>query len=192
MKEKISKLKKNRTFNIIEKVLSILITIFIIAMLSVVLVQRLSGNKFNLGGYGVYTVATGSMIPKYDVKDIILTHKVDPSKINIDDDIVYQGKKESVAGKIITHRVINKKYENGKYLFTTKGINNGISDPEIDETQVLGVVKCKLHLLSFCSHIINNSYGFMFLIFIPFVVFVFFEARNIYSEIKDEKKRDGA
>lgn len=192
MKEKISKLKKNRTFNIIEKLFSIIITIFIIAILSVVLVQRLSGNKFNLGGYGVYTVATGSMIPKYNVKDLILTYKVDPSKINIDDDVVYMGREESVAGKIITHRVIDKKEKDGKYYFTTKGINNGLTDPEIDETQILGVVKTKLYLLSFCSHIINSSYGFMFVIFIPFVVFAFFEARSIYGEIKNEKKRDGA
>lgn len=188
MKGKISKLKKSRTFNIIEKVFSIIITIFIIGMLSVVLVQRLSGNKFNLGGYGVYTVATGSMVPVYDVKDLILTHKLDARNINIGDDIVYLGNKESVAGKIITHRVINKKEINGKYYFTTKGINNGLSDPEIDETQIMGVVKTKLHLLSFCSHLINNSYGFMFVIFIPFVIFVFFEARNIYNEIKEEKK----
>ncbi len=190
MKEKILKLKKNKAFNIIEKVFSIIVTIFIIGILSVVLVQRISGNKFNLGGYGVYTVATGSMIPKYDVKDLILTYKIEPSKINIDDDVVYLGQKESVAGKIITHRVIDKKYVDGKYYFTTKGINNGLSDPEIDETQILGVVKTKLHLLSFCSHLINNSYGFMFLIFIPFVVFAFFESRSIYNEIKSENKRD--
>ena len=190
MKEKILKLKKNRVFHIIEKIFSIMITIFIIAMLSVVLVQRISGNKLNLWGYGVYTVATGSMIPKYEVKDLILTKKIDPSKLKIGDDIVYLGEKESARGKIITHQIINKREENGKYYFYTKGIANELTDPEINESQILGVVVRKLSLLSFCSHIINNSYGFMFLIFIPFVIFVFFEVRSIYGEMKSESKRD--
>ena len=192
MKEKILNLKKNRTFHIIEKIFSIIITIIIIGILSVVLVQRLSGNKLNLGGFGVYTVATGSMVPKYEVKDLILTRKVDASKIEVGDDVVYIGEKESVAGKLITHRVISKRNENGKYYFYTQGIANGLSDPEISESQILGVVSRKLYLLSFCSHIINNSYGFMFIIFIPFVVFMFFEAKSIYREIKKEDKRDGS
>ena len=153
-------------------------------MLSVVVVQRFSNNRFNLGGYGVYTVATGSMIPEYNVKDLILTYQKDAKDINVDDDVVYLGNKESVAGKIITHRVIKKTEKDGKYYFYTKGIANGLTDPEIDETQILGVVKCKLHILSFCSHIINNSFGLLFLIVIPFIVFVFFEGKGIIDEVK--------
>jgi signal peptidase len=184
MKEFINKLKKNRGFQIAGKIISIVVTIILFLMLSVVVVQRFSNNRFNLGGYGIYTVATGSMIPVYDVKDLILTYQKNPSEIEIGDDIVYLGNSESVAGKVVTHRVIKKYQENGKYYFNTKGIANELTDPEIDETQILGVVKHKLVLLSFCSHIINNSFGLLFLIVIPFVVFIFFEGKSVIDEAK--------
>ncbi len=184
MKKIIDKLKSNRGFQMTGKVLSIIITIILVLMLSIVVVQRFSNNRFNLGGYGIYTVASGSMIPEYKIKDLILTYQKNPSEIEIGDDVVYLGNRESVAGKVVTHRVIKKYQENGKYYFTTKGIANELTDPEIDETQILGVVKHRLVLLSFCSHIINNSFGLIFLIVIPFIVFIFFEGKNVIDEAK--------
>ena len=185
MKEKINKLRKNRVFQITGKVVSIIITLILFLMLSVVLVQRLSNNKFNLGGYGVYTVATGRMIPEYKIKDLILTYQKNPEEIEIGDDVVYLGKSGSVAGKIVTHRVI-KKEKREKIYFYTKGIANELTDPEIDESQILGVVKHKLFLLSFCSHIINNPVGLLLLIVIPFVVFTFFMGKSVIDEVKSK------
>ena len=184
MKNKINEIKNKRGFKIISKIFSIVITILLLLMLSVVVVQRFSNNRFNLGGYGIYTVATGSMVPEYNVRDLILTTKKNASEIKVGDDVVYLGNRESVNGKVVTHRVIDKREENGRYYFYTKGIANEITDPEIDDTQILGVVKCKLYLLSFCSHIINNPFGLIFLIIIPFIVFVFFEGKSIIDEAK--------
>ena len=189
MKNLITKWKNNRTLKIIWKIVSIFLTLLIFGMLSVVLVQRFSNNRFNLGGYGIYTVATGSMVPEYKVKDLILTKKIDAKEIQVGDDVIYLGNKESVSGKMVTHRVISKSFHDGKYYFYTKGIANSLTDPEIDETQILGVVKTKLHLLSFCSHIINNSYGFMVVIFVPFAIFAFVEGKSIVDELAAEKKK---
>ena len=174
---------ENKCFRFIKRIISILISAIFFLMLLVIVVQRVTGNKFNLFGYGIYTVASGSMEPEYHVKDLILAEKKDPKDINIGDDIVYLGNKESVKGKIVTHRVINK-YDDGnnQYRFYTKGIANNLSDPELDESQILGVVKTKLHVLSFCSHIINNTYGFIFVIIIPFILFVLWEGKSIVDE----------
>ena len=188
MKKKLENLKNNRIFQIVKKVLGIIATTFLLLLLSVVVVQRLSNNRFNLFGYGIYTVASGSMEPEYKIKDLILAHQEDPKDIEVGDDIVYIGNKESVKGKTITHRVIKKYEENGKYIFNTKGIANEITDPELDETQILGVVKSRLVILSLCSHIINNSYGFFLIIIIPFIVFVFFEGKSIIDEMHKEKE----
>ena len=73
-----------------------------------------------------------------------------------------------------------------KMYFYTKGIANELTDPEIDESQILGVVKHKLILLSFCSHIINNPLGLLFLIIIPFVVFAFFTGKSVIDEVKSK------
>ena len=182
MKKFITKLNNNKGFRIFKKIFSAILTILLVLIFFVVLVQKITNNRINLGGYGIYTIATGSMEPEYRVKDLILASKKDAKNIEIGDDVVYLGKEDSLNGKIITHRVVDKVEKNGKIHFYTQGIASGMMDPEIDESQVLGVVKCKLHILSFLSHIINSTYGLIFLIIIPFIGFVFFEGKHIIDE----------
>lgn len=186
MKAFIEKLSKNKVFNIIRKIFSILITILLVLVFVVILVQKVSNNQVNLGGFGIYTVATGSMDPEYKVRDLLLASKKDAKDIVVGDDVVYMGKEGNLSGKIIVHRVIQKFDNNGRISFITKGISNGLSDPEIDESQVLGVVLNKMHVLSFCSHLINNVYGLIILVVIPFVIFIFMEGKraidNAYKE----------
>ena len=122
----------------------------------------------------------------YNINDVIAVKDCDTSTLKVGDDIVYLGKLESVAGKIVTHRVISKSERDGKLYFSTKGISNELTDPEIDDTQILGVVKGKLHILSFCSHIINSSLGLLLVIVIPFVIFVFLEGKHIIDEKNKE------
>ena len=186
MKALIAKIYNNKALSIIRKIFSALITILLVLVFVVIIVQKVSHNRVNLGGYGIYTVATGSMIPEYNIKDLILASKVDVNEINIGDDVVYMGKEGGLSGKIIVHRVIEKNNSFGKTTFITKGISNGLSDPEIDETQILGVVKHKMYILSFCSHVINNIYGLIFLVVIPFVIFVFIEGKHAIDKAYEE------
>lgn len=186
MKELYKKLMNNKGFMITKKVVSIIVTILLVLVFFVILVQKLSNNRFNLGGYGIYTIATGSMEPEYKVKDLILASKKDPKLIQEGEDVVYLGKEDSVSGKIVTHRVIHKEERDGKAYFYTKGIANELTDPEIDESQILGVVKGKMHLLSLCSHIINSTLGLIFLIVIPFILFIFFEGKHMIDEANKE------
>lgn len=186
MKDIIKKINDNKVLRVIRKVFSVLITILLVLVFFVIVVQKVTNNQVNLGGCGIYTVATGSMEPEYKVRDLLFASKTTASDIDIGDDVVYQGREGSVAGKTVVHRVIEKYNNNGKYSFITKGISNGLSDPEIDESQILGVVRTKLHILSFCSHLINNIYGLIFLVVIPFVIFIFMEGKhaidNAYKE----------
>lgn len=186
MKEFYKKLVSNRKFQIGKKIFNIIVTILLVLVFFVILVQKISNNRFNLGGYGVYTVATGSMEPVYHVKDLILAGSKNPAEIQVGDDVVYLGKESGMEGKIVTHRVIEKNERDGKIYFYTKGVANELTDPEIDETQILGVVKHKLHVLSLCSHIVNSTYGLIFLIVIPFVLFVFFEGKHYIDEANKE------
>ena len=182
------KITNNTVFKIIERLFSVLLTFFLVVLLVIIVVQKASNNRFNLGGYGIYTVASGSMEPEYLVKDLILSAKIDSKDIKVGDDIVYLGKVGSLNNKIITHRVIRIEEKDGKIHFVTKGIANSLEDPEIDESQVLGVVEHKLQVLSFVSRTINSIYGFIFLIVIPFIVFVFYEIKCIIDEYYKNKE----
>ena len=72
MKETYNKIVNNKAFQIVKKLLSICLTVVLVLVFFIILVQKLSNNRFNLGGYGIYTIATGSMDPDYKVKDLIL------------------------------------------------------------------------------------------------------------------------
>ena len=141
----------------------------------------------------MYTVVSESMKPKYEIYDMLIAKKVDPSTIKVGDDVVYKGEKSTLKDKIVTHQVIKKDYKNGKYIFQTKGINNDIADPEIEDRQILAVVVSKSNILSMISHIVNNSCGFYFIIFVPFVVLLFFEIVDIKKEkmaLKEQKNKN--
>ena len=186
MKAFINKISNNKVFKVFRKIFSVLITILLILVFVVIIVQKVTNNKINVGGCGIYTVVTGSMEPEYKVKDLLFATRKDAKDIEVGDDVVYMGKEGNLSDKIIVHRVIQKFDNNGQISFITQGINNGLSDPEIDESQVLGVVRTKLHILSFCSHIINNIYGLILLVVIPFVIFIFIEGKHAIDEAYKE------
>ena len=73
MFEKIKKIKENKFLQIIGKILYILLFVFVIFMLIIVILQRVSDNTIGLGDYKMFTVATGSMVPEYNVGDILIS-----------------------------------------------------------------------------------------------------------------------
>lgn len=189
----IEKLKDNKFLKGASLVLKGITSIVIIFVICIIFIQRVSNNKVTLGGISMYTVVSESMKPKYEIYDMIIAKKVDSSTIKVGDDVVYKGEKSTLKDKIVTHQVIKKEYQNGKYIFQTKGINNDIADPEIEDRQILAVVVSKSNILSMISHIVNNSYGFYFIIFVPFVVLLFFEILDIKKEkmaLKEEKNKN--
>lgn len=170
---------------IIWKVLKWVMSIFIILIVSVIVIQRVSNNKFTLGGYSIFTVVTQSMIPKYQVGDMLLAKSVDTSKLKVGDDVVYMGAVGTFQGKIVTHQIVEIE-EGSPRKFHTKGINNMIEDPVIDETQIFGKVVMKLTILSMISKVISNQVGFFFIIFVPIVVLVF---GIVMDTVNDKKKK---
>ena len=181
-------MKNKNIIKIILGIIKSIATFFIVCVFSIIFLQRVSNNSINLAGFSIYTVVTESMYPKYKVYDMILVKSVDTKSIKIHDDVVYKGEKSDFQGKIVTHRVEDITEDNGVLTFTTKGINNDIEDPLVNENQIMGKVVHKLVLLSLISKVINNTYGFYFLIFVPLVVVIFLEVMESIEEKKELKK----
>lgn len=171
----INKIKNNKPLKIITSIVKFVISILIILVVAVIIVQRVTNNKINLGGYGLYTVVTTSMVPKYNVGDMIVAKKVDTNTIKVGDDVVYLGEVDTYKDKIITHQVIQIDETSMGKEFHTKGIANPLEDPVVKESQIYGVVLAKSSILSFISGIVNSTYGFYFLIFVPIVIIIFLE-----------------
>ncbi len=181
------KLLENKTFQIIYTI----IKIFVVAMLSIyllfVIVQRFTNNSSILG-YRVFTIATGSMEPVYNINDVILVKDTDPSTLKKGDDIAYLGNRDAVKGLIVTHRIIRiETFNDGKVHYTLKGVNNKYEDPSITADQILGKVVGKLPVVNFINHVVKNIYGFFFLVFCPLVLVIFLEIADTIIDMKLEK-----
>ena len=187
MKEQVKKIMENKTLRIIGNILYILLFIIVLLMLVVVILQRVTDNSVTIGGYRIFTVATGRMVPKYEVGDILISKEIEPKNIKVDDDIVYKGKTGSFKDKVVTHRVISINEENGKFKIVTKGIANEEVDPEITDDQVYGKVIYKVQSLSFISRLISNIYVFYFFIFVPIAIIIFRQIKQIASPDEDDE-----
>ncbi len=188
----LNKIRNNKALKIIGNILYYLLVIFIVLILLVVILQRVTKNNASIGGIRIFNIVTESMVPEYKVGDILISKSTSLDKIKVGDDIVYLGNKDTFTGKVVTHRVIDiEKNEDGTYLFHTKGIANTAEDPVVSGSQVYGVIIYKTVILSFISKIINNLYGFYFLIFTPLTILIVVKIIKIYQERKyDEESED--
>lgn len=180
-------LKENKILKIIGNLLYAILFLIVIAILIVVILQRVSDNTIAIGGYRIFTVASGSMEPVYNVGDILIAKEIKPSEIREGDNIVYKGEKESLENKIITHQVVKiNQNEDGKYRFITKGIANIKEDPGISENQIYGKIIYKMILLSYIGKLISNIYVFYFLIFVPIALIIYRQIRDLLDTNEDE------
>jgi signal peptidase len=189
--EKIKDLKKNKIFKIGMTILRILIGIVIVGFIIVVCLQRFSGNKISFFNYRMFTVITGSMKPKYDIGDVLISKSVNPSTIKVGDAITYLGNKGNLINKVITHEVVKiEKDANGKYLFHAKGRANLVEDPVVTENQLYGVVIYKSIILSLIYKIVGTTVGFYIFIIIPIIFIIGSEIITTLLN-KEEERREG-
>lgn len=179
------KVLDNKYFKTTFKIIEAIIVILMVLYLSFVVIQKITGNK-SIFGYRVFTVATGSMIPEYNINDVLLVKEIDKEQLQVGDDITYLGNKFDVNGRIVTHRIIDINEETKE--ITTKGINSQTADPTIDNNQIYGKVMGIIPVITTINHVVKNQYGFFFLIFLPIVTVVFLEIADTITEIKRDKK----
>ena len=75
------KRKFKKIFNLIKGVLNTLLVIALACFVLAVCLQRFTDNKMALLNYRLFTVVTGSMEPKYNIGDVLISKDVDPEAI---------------------------------------------------------------------------------------------------------------
>ncbi|MBQ2835843.1 MAG: signal peptidase I [Clostridia bacterium] len=158
------------TWKLLEKIIMLAILFISITIVT----QRVSNNENSFLGFRIFRVETGSMIPKYQIGDVILIKEKDIDQIVVGDDVTYYGTSGTMKGKIVTHQVIEITEEDGQKIFQTKGIANTAKDPVISGDQIDGVVLCKLRIVSALISVLSNGYVFYFCGVIPLTVLIFF------------------
>lgn len=181
------KILDSKYFQIPYRIIKTIIFLILVLYVAFIVIQRVSGNQ-SIFGYRIFAVATGSMVPDYNVNDVLAIKEVNHDELKIGDDITYLGTKQDVNGKIVTHRIIDIEIKDGKKVYLTKGINNEVEDPTIEDNQIYGKVVGIIPIVTEINHIIKNQYGFFFLIFLPLVIVIFLEIADTVTEIKHDKE----
>ena len=90
-------------------------------------------------------IATGSMEKEICVGDVAIIKKCNSNDVNVGDIIEYQ-----MEGYTVVHRIIEKRQNNGKFSFITKGDNNNTPDrDEVKENQLIGKVIFKIKYIGY-------------------------------------------
>jgi len=171
----------------IKRTVSAVVYSILIIVLCIAIIQKISNNNLSFFGYRIFRVVSESMIPEYNINDILLIKNVNTKEIKIGDNISYLNQVDTDLDVIITHKVVNiEKDSEGKLLFHTKGIANTIEDPIVKEEQVYGVVTKKMHLLSLMMKLLNNAYGFILVVFIPLILIICSNIKELIIMIKEK------
>lgn len=174
---------------IIKTIFNVAITVFVLLFLLIVCLQRFSNNQITFLGYRMFSVASSSMAPDYNIGDVLIVKKTEPDQIKIGDSISYYGKVGSFAGKVITHQVIKIDKDVDKNLvFHTKGISNLVEDPLVYADQIYGVVVHRSEVLSFIYRTVNTKYGMFIFIVIPIFYIIGSEMLAFLLEKEEERR----
>ena len=117
-----------RITKIFFKILYNILTIICVILIGIIVLQKVTDSNKTIAGYRIFRVVSGSMIPKYEIGEVVICKEVPAENIELGDAIVYRGKTGDLSGKLIMHEVIAKTYdENDNLTITAKGLLNSIS-----------------------------------------------------------------
>lgn len=177
-----------KAFKIIKYIVNTLITVFVVLFLLMVCLQRFSNNEVAFFNYRLFTVASGSMAPQYNVGDVLIAKDTAAEDIRVGDSLTYLGNTGTFTGKVVTHEVTRiEKTDDGQYIFHTKGKANLIEDPPVYEKQVYGVIVWNPKILSFIYKIVGTQYGLFIFVVLP--IFYVIGSEMITAMLENEAKR---
>ena len=185
--KKLIEIKNKISENIVFKIVKVFLYIVLIALVFVVVIQKVSNNTIALGGYRMFMVVSESMKEEYEVGSILLSKEVKESELEVGDNVVYLGKASNLKGLTVTHKIIDIEEKEGVKYFTTKGTSNDVADPQITYDQIYGKIIYKTVVLSFLGKILLNNVSY-FVIFSLVAIVVSFEIVSAIYESKEEER----
>ena len=126
--------------------------IFIPIILMLIMIFLLTTGTLD---YQLYAIASNSMKPEFQRGDIVFFERIkdeNVKKIKVGDIVVYKTEE-----RMIVHRVVEKRYENGKNIFITKGdYNDQVDEKSVMESDIVGVVKTHISYLGYPTVWVNE------------------------------------
>lgn len=121
-----------KVLKIIVDILTGLVFLMLILIIGAKIKMMAGGNEyFELFGYSVFSVSTGSMEPAIKQNDIILVKTLDSSAYEVDDIVTFRSE-----DAFVTHRIVSRRGHD----IVTKGDANNTKDVAITDEDIVGKV----------------------------------------------------
>ena len=181
-----------KILGLIFKIVYDILIVFCVLLIVVIFMQRITDSNRSIKGYRIFKVVSGSMVPKYDVGEVVICKDTPVENIKIGNSIVYRGKIDDLNGKLVMHEVIAINHnENNELTFFARGLNNSKGDPEISESQILGVVKLRSKVLTLLYKLATSIYSsFVIVTILVINVFISFKSGKVREE-NDSEDEEG-
>lgn len=170
-----------------KKILTIVANIIMVILIMVGFVVAFSllpiKNNFKL-----LSVMSGSMEPTIKTGELIF---IKPSNTyQIGDIITFNNQGADGKKSTTTHRIIEKKEDNGEQLYQTKGdANNAVDIGWTKESDVVGKCRFGIKYLGYLMGYLKTLPGLIIIIVIPATVIIYEEVKKIRREAKEILER---
>ena len=167
----LKKLTKIRENNVLFSILILALLIIGVLLFREILIVGLKTP------YPLQTPTSGSMIPTLNIGDLLIVQGVDGDKVfadPVDGDIIVFNPPRYNPDYLVVHRAIEKFFEDGEWIFRTKGDANTSQDPwNISEEQVVGRVIWVIPYLGYIKIYLGQPIGIIItLILLLFLLFI--------------------
>ena len=183
-----------------KKVLSIIFDILFYIFIGAVIIFSIffvKSTRLNempsIGGYSMYIVRTGSMVPTIDPGSLIVVKKTNPKDLKKGDIVTFKG---AQTGNLFTHRIY--KVEDGKELkFITKGDANETIDPmKSTPNKIVGKLVVSIPYVGIVINFVQQNWPLVILLILGTLILItllkkFFTIdKNENGGIENEKKEN--
>ena len=171
----------------------IFLVLILVTLLAYVLDIKVRAAKgdYSSPTFNAYVVLTGSMLPEIQVKDVVVTKKVDAEALKVGDIITFASSDSRFFGTIITHRIIKKNQDNdGNITFQTQGDNNNVADSAlVQPNNIYGKVILKIPKLGYLQDFLATQGGWIIVILLPCMAVISYDIVKIAKGIKRRKNK---
>lgn len=165
------------------KILKIGYGIFVMVIIAFALLLLVSMFPIS-GNYKIKIVMSGSMEPAIKTGSIVIIRPESAYSIG---DVITFGK-DTKKDVPTTHRIIEMRTQEGKYIYRVKGDANENADmKEVLQNEVIGKVMFDVPYAGYVLDFAKKPAGFVLLIVIPAAVIILDEIQTIWAEIRKRK-----
>ena len=189
--------QKERPLRYIVSIMSYALFIFLMLIGGTLLLYvadikiRAAKGDYTAPMFNAYVVLSGSMLPTIQVKDIVVTKKIPEEKLQIGDVITFISPDTRLGGISITHRIIDKIYDEnmGVYTYKTQGDANNVADAvPVPNANILGKVILKIPKVGYIQDVISSKGGLIVFVLLPCLAILSYDIFKVLKRLGQKSK----